>query len=131
MIDIPENKESCDMTREERVDAIASALLRGANVRTSLDGRGYGKIVLVRHTDPETGEVSQWYDTQTCASKSGDGYELVALFLPSFGEVNDALDQFRRKGWHAYYDRELRHYRVCNVHFSAGGYADRFMDWLF
>ena len=130
MIDIPENRESCNMTREERVDAIASALLRGASVRTSLDERGYGKIVLVRHTYPDGG-VCQWYDTETSASKSGDGYELEALFLPSAGEVNEALYQFRRKGWHAYYDSELRHYRVCNVHFSAGGYADKFMDWLF
>ncbi len=131
MIEIPENKESCNMTREERVDAIASVFLRGASVRTSLDVYGYGKIEQVRHTNQRTGEVSVWFDTASRASQSGDGYEREELFLPSEGEVHDALEQFRVKGWHAYYDTELRYYRVCNVHFQAGEYADRFMNWLF
>lgn len=131
MIDIPENKESCGMTRDERVDAIAGALLRGCEIRTSIDPRGYGKIEHVTFTDPKTGEVKTWYESRSAASCSGDGYERISLFLPSESEVHEALEQFRAKGWHAYYDSELQHYRVCNVHFTVGGYADRFINWLF
>lgn len=132
MIKIPENRESCDMTREERVDAIASVLLRGGEIRTELDGiHGYGKIERVTHADPNTGEEKEWYETRSAASRSGEGYERTSLFLPSESEVHDALEQFRAKGWHAYYDRELRRYRVCSVHFAVGGYADQFINWLF
>ena len=131
MIDIPENKESCNMTREERVDAIASVLLKGHAVRTTVDARGRGWIIKFVKMDPKDGEEKEWFDTETGCERPDPGCERIVMFLPVDSEVNDALEQFRQKGWHAYYDTELQYYRVCNVHFQVGGYADRFMNWLF
>ena len=131
MIDIPENKESCNMTREERVDAIASVLLKGHVVRTTIDEHGRGRIMKFVKRNPKDGEEKEWFDTETGHERPDPDCEHIVMFLPVDSEVNDALDQFREKGWHAYYDTELQYYRVCNVHFQAGGYADRFMNWLF
>lgn len=130
MIEIPNNNDGCELTRAERIDIIAQVMLRGCDVSSRINSYGGGKIERLTYTDKD-GSTTQWYDVVSMAGCNDSRYGHEVLFLPSDSEINDALELFREKGWHAYYDSEMHRYGVSKELHSRGAYVDRFTHWMF
>lgn len=116
------------ISRDKRIEIIARVLAGGGQVADALNLYGGGKVC--EKTMVVDGEKSTYYTT------SNMGYEhnesgCKALFLPSREEVLEALEAFREKGWHAYYDSEMHKYAVRPERIVRGEYAERFTHWIF
>lgn len=53
------------------------------------------------------------------------------LFMPTDAEIWDALDEFKKKGWHAQYDSDVGYYIVFEGTRALGEYQARFTRNLF
>lgn len=53
------------------------------------------------------------------------------LFEPTDAEIQAALDEFKKKGWHAQYDREVGYYVVFEGTRSLGEHSARYTRNLF
>lgn len=63
---------------------------------------------------------------------SGKSYkESKVLFKPTDAEIQAALEEFRKKGWHAQYDSDCGYYTVFEGTRALGEYQARFTRNLF
>ena len=63
---------------------------------------------------------------------SGTSYkESKKLFMPTDAEIQSALDEFKKKGWHAQYDPDCGYYTVFEGTRALGEYQARFTRNLF
>lgn len=53
------------------------------------------------------------------------------LFMPTDAEIQAALDEFKKKGWHAQYDKDVGYYAVFEGTRALGEYQARYTYDLF
>lgn len=77
-------------------------------------------------TDSEGNDVTMYsfwgYDSYKSKKK---------LFMPTDAEIQAALDEFKKKGWHALYDSECGYYAVFQGTRALGEYQARYTNNLF
>lgn len=86
-----------------------------------------------QHVWKRTVSDSEGYDVEVYSfyDDSGRTKKAEQLFMPTDAEIQAALEEFKKKGWHAQYDRDCGYYAVFEGTRALGGYQARYTYNLF